>query len=178
MNITDQTVRWWNLTIELKEFPELLRNFVRINPDTQRIEEMGTQLAEHAFSIDELCNFIRAVCAWGGYPGIANRVINNNQPNEIAAAFQKAYQMAIGGQVIDALALLRQLHNLGGVSFASKHLKFLAPNDAVVLDSIIEDQLGYARNTAGYAAFLTDCRDILNACNGIRYTGCTRTMAG
>jgi hypothetical protein len=60
-----------------------------------------------------------------------------------------------------------------GISFASKHLKFLAPDGAVVLDSIIEEQLGYAKNLAGYATFLTDCHDILNACNqfGIRYTG-------
>jgi hypothetical protein len=60
-----------------------------------------------------------------------------------------------------------------GISFASKHLKFLAPDDAVVLDSIIAEQLGYATNLAGYGTFLTDCHDVLNACNQfeIRYTG-------
>lgn len=43
-----------------------------------------------------------------------------------------------------------------GVSFLSKHLRLLDPNRFVTLDSVIEEKLGYARNTAGYMRFLSD----------------------
>jgi hypothetical protein len=59
------------------------------------------------------------------------------------------------------------------VSFASKHLKFLVPERAVVLDSSISERLGYPRTPDGYLAFLGDCRSILEhatACN-LHYTG-------
>jgi hypothetical protein len=46
------------------------------------------------------------------------------------------------------------------VSFASKHLKFLAPEKAVVLDSIVSKRLGYELTPDGYQAFLNDCRRI------------------
>jgi hypothetical protein len=163
MKIIDQTTIWRNLIIDLKEFPELLKAFARANPATPVIEQMGARLAEQNFAPAKLKEFIQAVCRWGGYTGIGARIIQNNEEGELTSRFGQAYKMVADGGVVEALAILLQVNSLG-ISFASKHLKFLAPSDAVVLDSIIEEQLGYATNPAGYGAFLTDCRDILDAC--------------
>jgi hypothetical protein len=73
------------------------------------------------------------------------------------------------GKVQEAITKIIEIKSLN-VSFGSKHLKFLAPKHAVVLDSIISEHLGYPRTKEGYAEFLQDCfglRDILNA-KGIR----------
>jgi hypothetical protein len=77
--------------------------------------------------------------------------------------------MVADGRVVESLTILLQVKNLG-ISFASKHLKFLAPKNAVVLDSIIEEQLGYATNPAGYGAFLTDCSEILDGLHPVWMT--------
>jgi hypothetical protein len=73
-----------------------------------------------------------------------------------------------------------------GVSFGSKHLRFLAPDRAVVLDSTISERLGYKMDAGGYREFLGDClsvRDILNekkidaAEAGRRWRACDVEMA-
>ncbi|MFT8246467.1 hypothetical protein [Roseomonas sp. BN140053] len=50
-----------------------------------------------------------------------------------------------------------------GVSFGSKHAKFLAPDKAVVLDSIISTRFGYPLTLGGYGEFLGDCHALLDA---------------
>jgi hypothetical protein len=71
------------------------------------------------------------------------------------------------------LIALQKVKNLGKVSFASKHLKFLAPDAAVVLDSVIRNGLGYPDSPEGYQDFLNDCHTILDhaIANGLKYTG-------
>ncbi len=49
------------------------------------------------------------------------------------------------------------------MSFASKHLKFLDPDRAIVLESIISTKLGYPLTLVGYGEFLADCRALLDA---------------
>jgi hypothetical protein len=170
MKILEQRIVWWNFTIDLAQFPALLQTFVQKEPRTRDIEIQGARLAAEGFSDPQLRKFIQAVCEWGGYTGIAARVIQNNR--DLATQFQQAHQAASSGKAVEGLTILRQVKGLG-ISFASKHLKFLAPDDAVVLDSTIKEQLGYATNLTGYGAFLTDCHDVLNACNQfkIHYTG-------
>jgi Putative 8-oxoguanine DNA glycosylase OGG-like protein len=154
---------WWNFEISTQEFPKRLVEFFQTLPSgplTHSTEELGEQMIARGFQHEELNNFIVAVCNWGNYPGIAARVIQNNHPDDLAALFRQAYREADKGTVTEALATLQRVNEFG-ISFASKHLKFLAPNKAVVLDSIIETRLGYARNLAGYENFLTNCHLIL-----------------
>jgi hypothetical protein len=97
-------------------------------------------LARNNFPDKELEEFIRCACKWGGYSGIAQRVINRNRPESLASLFRAARTAAHDGDVVAALEQLLQVKQLG-ISFASKHLKFLAPNQAVVLDRVISAHL-------------------------------------
>jgi hypothetical protein len=150
----------WGFTIRIDELNDLLSDFIRKEPSTTRIEEQAQRLVKSKFQLAELRNFIKAVCSWGGYSGIAGRVIKNNDGAKLRDAFRSAHSHANAG---DDLAAIRSLLDLNGlaVSFASKHLKFLAPENAVVLDSIISKRLGYELTPNGYQAFLNDCRRIL-----------------
>lgn len=180
MIIDEQPIRFrWEFVVTLTEFPALLLIFQQNvpsrpnKPTTAEIEKRAANLADNDFRVTELQSFIKTVCNWGGYPGIAGRIIKNNEINEIATIFRKAYRQALDGDVIEALETLQQIKGLGKVSFASKHLKFLAPERAVVLDSIISERLGYRMNAGGYARFLDDCNTILShvLTGGLEYTG-------
>jgi hypothetical protein len=168
MIIDEQPVRFgWGTVVRLSEFPELLARFQQNvpskgnKPTTSEIEQLAIELAKNNFREADLQSFIKTVCHWGGYAGIAGRVIRNNSGGHISATFRKAYQKAQNGSLVEALEALRHIKDLRSVSFASKHLKFLAPDSAVVLDSIISERLAYQMNSAGYRDFLADCRTIL-----------------
>jgi hypothetical protein len=105
---------------------------------------------------------VRRVCGWGGYHGIGGRVLGRNPPEVIGTALWGAYQMCEEGKPVEGLGHLTRLSGLA-VSFASKHLRFLAPERAVVLDSIISTRLGYPLDGFGYREFLADCYALLEA---------------
>jgi hypothetical protein len=158
--------------IELSEFPILLKRFRKRVPQTERIERKAAQLIGAEFDKKALKDFVGAVRLWGGYAGIAARVINNNQHSSLSRLFRKAHAKASSGMVCQGLETLLNAKELG-VSFASKHLKFLVPESAVVLDSVICQNLGYAKTPAGYQDFLDDCHAILEriTTDKVKYTG-------
>jgi hypothetical protein len=163
----------WCITIQLDELADLFENFLRQNPATQNIERQAERLVNGNFqSYRDLCDFIKAVCKWGGYSGIAGRVINENDESKLRYAFRSASSHSNAG---DDLAAIKSLLELRGfaVSFASKHLKFVAPERAVVLDSRISNRLGYELTPEGYQTFLLDCRGIRDRANSfeLRYPG-------
>jgi hypothetical protein len=150
----------WSFTIGLDELNDLLAGFMKKEPRTQVVEQQAQQLVKSDFRPDVLHNFIKAVCGWGGYSGIAGRVIKNNNGTKLSDAFRSAHSRANARDDLPAINSLLELNGFG-VSFASKHLKFLAPENAVVLNSIISKRLGYKPTPEGYKAFLNDCRRIL-----------------
>jgi hypothetical protein len=180
MRVNEQPVRFgWGTVIHLDEFPQLLARFQHNvpsradKPTTPEIERRAADLAKGNFGENDLQIFIRTVCSWGGYEGIAGRVFKYNRIEQLAVIFRKAHQQAQNGEVVEALQTLQQIRHLGSVSFASKHLKFLAPERAVVLDSIISKRLAYPMNPKGYQDFWNDCNTILqhiDAAN-LEYTG-------
>ena len=48
-----------------------------------------------------------------------------------------------------------------GVSFASKHLRMIAPETFPVLDQVLSEGLGFALNRKGYALFTQLLRDFM-----------------
>jgi hypothetical protein len=48
------------------------------------------------------------------------------------------------------------------MSFASKIIRFIYPDRAVIFDSVIRSGLGYPESADGYGAFLDDCQAILD----------------
>jgi hypothetical protein len=163
----------WLTAIDLQDFPNLLHEFVRREPDTRTIEQQARQLIEGRFNERELEPFIKAVCRWGGYAGVAGKVRRYHPTTaELRSHFQDAYSKVVLSEDREAIKCLLRIKGLA-VSFASKHLKSLAPDRAVVLDSIISARLGYPRTPEGYERFVGDCRSILAriASDGLSYPG-------
>jgi hypothetical protein len=150
----------WSFTIGLDELDDRLTSFMEKEPHTRVVEQQAECLVKRGFQPPELRNFINAVCKWGGYSGIAARVLDKNTESELNDSFRFAHSWANAGDDLAAIESLLKLKDIGA-SFASKHLKFLAPENAVVLDSIISKRLGYEPTPEGYQAFLNDCRRIL-----------------
>lgn len=152
----------YRLLIPIRAFPDLLQAHRADDPDTSAIEAEAIALATGGFAPGAATAFVRRVCAWGGYHGIGGRVLGRNSPEVIAATLQNAYRLCGDGEPVEGLGCLTRLSGLG-VSFASKHLKFLAPERAVVLDSVISTKLGYSLDSVGYREFLADCHALLDA---------------
>ncbi|MGH7070248.1 MAG: hypothetical protein ACREFO_09560 [Acetobacteraceae bacterium] len=131
----------WRVAIRLNELTQLLRSFVNNEPNTQTIELQAARLMkDNNFSESGLRDFVQAVCKWGGYVGIAARVLKKNETPDLLRRFKSAHNLARAGNDSEAIDSLLGLNGFG-VSFASKHLKFLAPDHAIVLDSILRGRL-------------------------------------
>src|SRR5438093_10239590 len=76
--------------ILLADFPHLVEEHMRHYRDTPQLEIFGQELLAHDFPADELEQFIRQVCSWGGYSGIAGRILNRNFIADIRQRFVKA----------------------------------------------------------------------------------------
>ena len=111
-------------------------------------------------------SFIREVCKWGNYAGIAGRILAKNDINLICEIFAAASVRASNGTdfVDGALELVNRINGLGKPSFASKHLRFLWPEFCPVFDSILEDALKfYDPFPRAYRQFAEDCESTAKA---------------
>lgn len=129
---------------------------------TQALEASGVALRGAGFASGRLPEFIRQVCRWGGYPGIAGRVLKNNSPEAIRKRFVQAVAAleAAGDRPtrhVEALEAVSQLRGLGRPSFATKHLRFLCPRLCPVLDSLVAANFHYPMSPAGYRQYSADC---------------------
>jgi hypothetical protein len=145
--------------LALAEAKDLLNKHLAENPTTQPLESQASALAARDFPVKEVPSFVKAVCTWGNYAGIAARVLKNNSTKEIASAFRDALKLMSESPNSQALALTRinQVHGLGTPSFGSKHLRFLKPEHCPVFDSVLQRVLPYSFDAAGYALFAQDC---------------------
>ncbi len=141
-------------------FPAWYSHHICVVPNTQRIEAYGSALSAGGFTFPNCGLFIRDVCRWGGYAGIAGRVLNANTTQYIMVSFSAAVR---AGSVTASLRNINVVKNLGTPSFASKHLRMIDPNRFPVLDSILANALGYSFSTSGYGAFAQDCATLVAA---------------
>ena len=161
----DGRLHFTRLSLELSELPALFEQFIAPRPAsqdsrTQDIEKFAASIIASGFPAEGTGALVRQICHWGGYAGVAGRVLNGNETADLHDHLTSATAMVNKGDVGGALDRLQKIKGLG-LSFASKHLKFLAPDQAVVLDSIISSNLGYPMTRPGYEAFLADCHTIL-----------------
>jgi hypothetical protein len=167
-----QGIKVIRLSVSLDQFPILLASHVAAPKKiaTAEVEKIAAEYVANDFQTRATMPLVKAVCDWGNYAGVAGKVSRYNRKKEkIAETFKECYRLVTGGNPESAIQKIIDLKGLR-VSFGSKHLKFLAPDHAVVLDSIISEYLGYPLTKEGYAEFLQDCfvlRDILNT-KGIR----------
>lgn len=166
MSILEQDSQCYicSLALPLTEFPALMEQHLCENPDTLAIESRAAEMAQNDFEPSYVPDFVEAVCRWGGYYGIAARVLQKNEHSLIALVFKEAHGSSYQGEVYDGLKAISTLNHLG-FSFASKHLRFLAPDKAVTLDSIISNNLGYSMDRYGYERFLADCHTLAGKLN-------------
>ena len=151
--------------ISLSRFAELLQIFILREPSTIEIEQYGIGLRNNNFESErEVREFVQRVCNWGGYAGIGTRIIQKNSSELIIGALRSATaQLSMESPDVGvALQSLNTLKDLGQVSFASKHLRFLFPAVCPVLDSIISERMFYPNDVDGYRRFVNDCGLIAN----------------
>ena len=129
------------------------------------VEEQAQTLRSSEYSEEMSRAFVEAVCKWGNYEGVAGKVLRGNPLPKVAEALGIADRYLASDRPVQALEAIMTLFGLGQVSFASKHIRMLAPDKAVVLDSVIRKHLGYANNLAGYGSFLADCTAIRGGLN-------------
>lgn len=152
------------LNIPLSEFPTLLKEHLKSDVSTPAIEKIARKLVKDDFPEHGVVDFVKRVCIWGNYAGVYGKVLKHNTIRKIKTQLIEAHAALRADDpktAIEAVTLIKGL----AVSFGSKHLKFLNPDKAGVLDSIISERLGYKRTADGYVEFLSDCnaiRDILN----------------
>jgi len=150
--------------IALADFPRLVNAHLRQYLDTQQLEELGQELVMGGFSDETLEPFIRRVCDWGGYVGIAGRVFKNNVLADIRRHFEQAIT-ALHQDIPDLKAALQAINTIKGLgqpSFSSKQLRFLFPDRCPILDSVTRT-LGYRYTADGYVQFATDCATVARA---------------
>ena len=156
-------------TIPLSRFPSLFQHFLEGNPKTIDLEKLGLSLREQNFEHSQISDFVKGVCEWGGdYRGIAKQVLRKNTLDRIANALQNATTELSKAEPDfgKALQMIDDLKGLG-VSFGSKHLRFLFPDKCPVLDSRISNRLFYSSDCSGYNQFVRDCNMIVSALEGI-----------
>ncbi|MBS1249612.1 MAG: hypothetical protein MAG431_01192 [Chloroflexi bacterium] len=159
LQITDQVIIVAGSPVQPGAFTGLVERHPQVEK-TMSLEVEARQLLTN-FSRQQLSDFIRSVCAWGGYPGTAARVLGQNAWPDI----QRQFDSAIAALSLDppdvqsALRAVRRVRHLG-VSFSSKHLRLLRPDVCPVLDSTLSEMLGYPLNSRGYQRFSDDCQKV------------------
>ncbi len=166
----------FHLNLAPRAFPGLWQRHIRQYQGTLDLERLGADLGRQNFPAPLTECFIRRVCYWGNHSGIGGRVLRRNGVVEIRAAFRDALDLCGKNNVTGALSKIQSLQDLG-LSFASKHLRFLCPQKAVILDSIISSRLGYPSDVGGYSAFVADCQQMAMILNRAEIRHETRPRA-
>lgn len=147
--------------LSIQDFPDrILRHRLEF-PDVDVLETVATQLVKADFPQAASLRFLRQVCRWGGYYGIAARVRKHNTPEAITAAFKTALGLLHKGDAASALRAINDLHSLRRPSFASKFLRFLAPQSASILDRVISHRTGIPLTPDGYEQLVRACQDVV-----------------
>jgi hypothetical protein len=110
--------------------------------NTRAIEDQGKRLLQNKnITTKNWLDFSKQVCQWGGKTG--NRVfgqIIKNDPKVIKASFEKVKSLLENDHspIQEVFNALKPIKGLGSYSYASKHLRFLAPERFSVFDSLIK----------------------------------------
>lgn len=150
---------FFGIEIPLERFAPLAADHLARVKDTAAIEARGKLLIKKKFPKTDVADFVRRVCAWGGYAGVSGRVLKRNELVEIRGSLVEAHQqlMVSAPDIASALRAINRIRGLGRLSFASKHLRFLCPELCPVFDSFLQSALPYSFDVAGYASFASDC---------------------
>jgi len=147
------------LDLNFGEVSGLLARHRTEYPTSAFIEQEARQLKAADFPAEKSLSFIENVFSWSKNSRNLSRV-QETSGAEVTNFLREASQEIEHGEEPKAIETLCKIPYLG-VSYASKIARFLDPEKCVVLDSIIRERLGYPNDINGYAAFLKDCREML-----------------
>jgi len=150
------------LAISGEEIPDLLERHRTKWAPPARLEAEGLFIREQQFPVSRCARFAEEVITWGRGHRFLGRFLEKNPEENIATAMSEASASVSDGDVPGAVSRMQDLRQLGQ-SFASKIVRFLHPDKAVILDDVIRRSLGYRADSNGYAEFLSDCETILRA---------------
>ena len=150
----------------IAQIPNLLNKHQHNYPTTKQVEQLAKQVIKNNFDPIQSAQFVKEVCNWATPTG--NRVrgkvfsyYNNNNYSKIGRALKMGYESVQKGCVGTGVEYIRELRGLGQ-SFASKILRFLCPEDTVILDKIIREQCDYNPTVSEYNKFLDFCHNLLD----------------
>lgn len=135
------------------------------DPLTNNVAEFADTFVRNDMPESQAYLFVRMVCAWGGlgrgHPvRIRESIFQPGRGEGWLCNLLKAGRAeSIQGNYEEAINVFSKIDGLG-ISFTSKLLRFLCPDDAAVLDSVIRKKLGYPNSAAAYREFVTDCMAI------------------
>ena len=157
----NNAVQIFDFDMPLDSFTEYLEMGIGDGIVILKTEDIAIQLINGDFPQNLSEEFVRSVCAWGRDNRVAHRVLTKNLIVEISNVLRDSYNLTVNSNIQGSIERMQNLKHLG-ISFGSKHLKFLSPDLHVVLDRVIESNLGFARNSAGYMAWRGVCLQILD----------------
>jgi hypothetical protein len=135
-----------------------------VDSTTKTVEALGLDYLSSPNPIKALA-FSEAVCTWGRGQRVFANLKRHHGP---ALAGIMHHWLSQVESLSDQEAIQTGTDFKGlGVSFASKHLRMLIPQRFGVLDEVLSMGLGYAMNTAGFAFFMMDLRELKDK-HGIR----------
>lgn len=152
-------------TLTFAEIAEGWSAHVSGDPLTRHLTDFAEVFVGKGLPEGEAFLFVRLVCAWGGLRGDNPSKIRESisQPGRgttwLKGVLTKGQAFSIKQEYERAIEAFNDIRGLG-ISFRSKLLRFLSPDDAAVLDSVIRKELGYPHSVAGYREFVTDCKAI------------------
>lgn len=154
--ITKQIYEFGLFQCTASAFESSLHWIQKEDPNTQAVETLGRKVLDGAWS--ESSEFSRQVCEWGG----GGRVWGNLNRHYSRDALQaELHQWFLNVDVVSGKSSVIE-GGLGikglSVSFASKHLRLLAPDHYAVLDDVLSVGLGFALNPAGYDLFMHELK--------------------
>jgi len=124
----------------------------RTGIDAQALEALGREVL--AGAPDKAYGFSGQVCKWGRgervWGNLARHYTADTLALHLCEWFARVAQARNASEAIEGGIAIKGLH----VSFASKHLRFLAPDRYAVLDEVLSEGLGFALNPAGYGFFM------------------------
>jgi hypothetical protein len=164
-------------TIGLNDFGRLWGDHHAGDPLTAIVEKFALNYVSSGLPQNETFLFVRFCCAWGGLRGRNFKLLYEanatDQFQRLRDKLESARDFSMKNKFRDAILELSQIKGTR-TSFRSKFLKFLAPDHAAVLDSVLRAALGYPddENPSNYETFVKDCIEIRNELNN---TGLTRS---
>ncbi len=168
-SIQIRALLWQDASIPYADFPRLLEAYLKQNPLTQEVENLGLELRESdPMEWEKVEAFITKVGEWAGQTGprvVRGQVLKGNR-SEIVSRMRDAVAQLKSAKpnLTAAFEEMGKIKGLG-VSFASKHLRLLFPEYCPVLDSTLSYRLGYPLTTDGFGAFARLCTTVADELN-------------